>query len=70
MGGLFGGNKTPTPAPPPPAPDYAAADAARENQAKLDQQRRMAGGRASTQLTGGEGVEGEAETEKKKLLGA
>lgn len=67
MGGLFK-KSTPKPAPPPPAPTadnsevQAAAEAERIRSQKL-------AGRASTMLTGGDGVTEEVETAKKKLLG-
>ena len=69
IGSIFGGAKAPKPPPPPPPPpkdDSAAVEAA----AKDQRIRAAAGDRASTMLTGGEGVEEGVETAKKKLLGA
>lgn len=67
---IFGGGKAkaPAPPPPPPTPDTKSEDLAREaNEQRL---RAAQAGRASTILTGGEGVEEDAQTAKKKLLGA
>ena len=68
IGSIFGGAKAPkAPAPPPPPKDDSAAV---EAAAKDQRIRAASGGRASTMLTGGEGVEEGVETAKKKLLGA
>lgn len=67
---IFGGSKpkAPPPPPPPPTPDNKAEQLAAEAN---DQRLRAAqAGRASTMLTGGEGVEEDIQTAKKKLLGA
>lgn len=67
---IFGGAKTPkAPAPPPPpTPDTKSEDLARE--ANEQRMRAAQAGRASTILTGGEGVDEDVQTAKKKLLGA
>jgi hypothetical protein len=66
MGGMFSSKKPSAPPPPPPEKDdaevQAAAAAERERQ-------RKARGRASTILTGGDGVTGETRTARKLLLG-
>lgn len=65
---LFGGAKVPkAPAPPPPPTDNTQAVKDAE---AAQRQRAAIGGRASTMLTGGEGVEDDAVTAKKKLLGS
>lgn len=70
MGKLLGGSKpkAPPPPPPPPTEESAADKLAKE----ANEQRIRAGtaGRASTMLTGGEGVEEDVQTAKKRLLGA
>jgi hypothetical protein len=67
---IFGGSKPKAPPPPPPPPTEVSA--APGLKAAADEQRMRAGaaGRASTMLTGGEGVKDDVETAKKKLLGA
>ena len=74
MGKLFGGKTPkapppPAPPPPPPAEDTSAQDAMKL--AEEGQRQRAAKGRASTILTGGDGLEDDQiVTAKKKLLGA
>lgn len=59
---------TPPPAPPPaPAADSVAQKEATDSAAALERNRK---GRKSTILTGGLGVQGQAATEVKRLLGA
>lgn len=68
MGGLFSSPKIQAPAPAPPPPGPAAA----EVQDAMKRERRRtasATGRASTVLTGGQGLTSEATTASKKLLG-
>ncbi len=68
MGGLISPKRPKAPPPPPPPPEkddsevQAAAAAERERQ-------RKARGRASTILTGGEGLTTNASTARKQLLG-
>ena len=65
---IFGGGKTPKPpAPPPPPTDNSQAVKDAETAQRV---RAAIGGRASNMLTGGEGLEDEAVTAKKKLLGS
>ena len=71
MAGLFGGDSdndpvvVPVPPPPPTRSDAEVQAAA----LRIRQQRAAAQGRASTILTGGQGVTDEVVTEPKKLLG-
>jgi hypothetical protein len=70
MGKVFGGSK---PKPPPPPPPPPTEESAADKLAKESQEQRLrsgSAGRASTMLTGGEGVVEDAKTAKKKLLGA
>lgn len=71
IGSIFSGGKSKPKAPPPPPPptDESAADrlAKEANDQRI---RSGAAGRASTMLTGGDGVEEDVQTAKKKLLGA
>jgi hypothetical protein len=68
MGGVFSKPKAPPP-PPPPPPTPSPADAA---PAAADARRQASKryGRRQTILTGGAGVEDEAQIVKKTLLGA
>ncbi len=70
MGAFFGGQKQSAPPPPPPPPTEDSAADKLEKEAKEQRIRAGSAGRASTMLTGGEGVTEEAKTAKKKLLGA
>lgn len=59
--------------PPPPSPTSADPNVARETQARMQaaaDAERKAKGRASTLLTGGEGVKEDAQVSKRVLLGA
>jgi hypothetical protein len=67
---IFGGGKVKAPPAPPPPPDPNVASEKLAAEAQAERLRAAAGGRASTMLTGGEGVEEEANTAKKRLLGA
>lgn len=70
MGKVFGGSKPKAPPPPPPPPDPNIEAERLRKEAEEQRIRSASGGRASTMLTGGEGVEEEANTAKKRLLGA
>ena len=71
MGSLFKPKMPPLPpvqpAPPPPGVSQEEKDAIAAEQRKMERKRR---GRKSTILTGPLGVEQEAETENKTLLGS
>lgn len=67
---IFGGGKVKAPPPPPPPPTEESAADKLAKEANEQRLRAGAAGRASTMLTGGEGVEEDAKTAKKKLLGA
>ena len=71
MGGIFSTPKAPAPPPPPPPPP-SRSDADVQAEALAERQRRArAQGRASTVLSGGAGVSGDAEMTpaSKALLG-
>lgn len=68
MAGIFSKPKMPEIPPPPPAVDNSAAEA-RDNAAREERMRRSMAGRASTMLTGGQGLEGEAPSARKVLTG-
>lgn len=71
VGGLFGGADMPAVAPPPPAPTPDNKAAELDAAARDERMRRAAAGRASTNLTGGQGLLNEpAPTASKKLLGS
>ena len=70
MGKVFGGSKPKAPPPPPPPPDPNIEAERLKKEAEEQRIRSGAGGRASTMLTGGEGVEEDATTAKKRMLGA
>lgn len=68
MSGLFSKPKMPPPPAPPPPPSLSSAevrDAAERNRRRSA----LASGRASTMLTGGDGLADEPETARKRLLG-
>lgn len=62
---LFSKPKKPTPPPPPPTPDNSAAEIAAAQELE-----RKARGRASTQLTGPQGLTSSPSTASNVLLGA
>jgi len=72
MGGVvkkvFGGGDKMKPPPPPKPPGMSSAEV---DAAAANERARVAAmqGRASTMLTGGDGVDDEADLAKKKLLG-
>lgn len=69
MSAIFSKPAPPTPLPPPRVPtrDDPAVEAARK---RAQIAARNAKGRAATILTGGQGLSGDAPTNKKTLLGA
>jgi hypothetical protein len=67
---IFGGSAPKAPAPPPPPPTAESQSDILARESAETRMRVGTQGRASTMLTGGEGVEEDAPTAKKKLLGA
>ena len=70
MGGLFGSNETKLVAPIIPAPPTRSDEEVQAAALRIRRQRAGAQGRASTILTGGQGVTDEIESRPKVLLGA
>jgi hypothetical protein len=69
MAGVFGGDTPKVEAPPPPPPIDASAQAQADEVARQQSIALRAGGRASTQLTGGLGDSTVPTTAKKQLMG-
>lgn len=69
MGGIFGGRPSLPPVPPPVAPPSRTDAEVQDAAAQERRRRRALVGRASTNLTGDEGVAGVATTQRSMLGG-